>query len=66
MTLEKELQYIVIGAMELGGTYIKHDDFDIYFTVKKGSEMDKPESLKKFRDLVMARFCLTLKIKKID
>jgi len=66
MTLEKQLQYIVIGAKQCGGTYIKHDEFDMYFTIKIGSEMDKPEVLKRFRDLIMNKFCLTLKIKKIE
>ncbi|MCK9574814.1 MAG: hypothetical protein WC979_02825 [Candidatus Pacearchaeota archaeon] len=65
MTAEKALQYLFVGAAQCGGTYIKHDEFDIFFTVKIGSEMDKPEVLRRFRDLLMSKFMLTLKIKKV-
>lgn len=63
--LIKELSYIIQGAKDNGADYVKIDDVNIYFTIKIGSFIDTEEYLRRFRDLLLEKFDLILKIKKI-
>lgn len=58
----KQLQYIKMGIEELGGKVhaITNNSFLLY--IKKESELDNINYLRKLRDLLFAKFHLILKV----
>lgn len=59
------LKGMIQGMESMGAKFIKTDGFDMFFTIKKGSEIDNDDRLKKAKHSFWKLFGLGLKIKRI-
>lgn len=56
---------MIKGFEDMGAKFIKADDFNLYFDVKKGSEIDDEENLKRAKGAFLSSFGFGLKIRKV-
>ena len=56
---------MVKGFEDMGGKFIKVDHFDFFFEIKKGSEIDNDEKLKRAKNAFFSQFGLGLKIRRV-
>ena len=49
----------------IDGKFIKVDHFDFFFEIKKGSEIDNEEKLKRAKNAFFSQFGLGLKIRRV-
>lgn len=59
------LKGMVKGFEDMGGKFIKVDHFDFFFEIKKGSEIDNEEKLKRAKNAFFIQFGLGLKIRRV-
>jgi hypothetical protein len=57
---------IIKGMNQLGATFVKNDESYFYFDVKKGSEIDNKERLLRAKNILMKKYGMGLKVKRID
>ena len=57
---------MIKGMEDMGATFVKSDYFDVYFNIKKGSEIDDDTKLKKAKDAFMKSFGLGLRVRRIS
>ncbi|HEX4875644.1 MAG TPA: hypothetical protein VFV31_03170 [Chitinophagaceae bacterium] len=57
---------MIKGMEDMGATFVKSDNFDVYFDVKIGSEIDDETKLKRAKEVFMKSFGLGLKIRRVS
>jgi hypothetical protein len=60
------LKGMIKGMQDMGATFVKSDDFDIFFNIKIGSKIDDDTKLKRAKNAFMKSFGIGLKIKRIS
>jgi len=60
------LKGMIKGMEDMGASFVKVDDFDFFFNIKIGSEIDNDEKLKKARDSFMKSFGMGIKVRRIN
>ena len=57
---------MVKGMEDMGAIFVKVDNFDVYFNVNIGSEIDNESKLKRAKEAFMKLFGLGLKIRRVS
>ena len=60
------LKGMIQGMESMGAKFVKNDQFHFYFDIKKGSEIDDHEKLKKAKEIFMNQFNMGIKVKRVS
>lgn len=65
MSMSMTLKGMIKGMEMMGATFVKADEFNIFFDIPKNGEIDDDVKLKKARDAFVKKFGLGLRVRRI-